>query len=472
MYECFRTLQPGVPLLALHGKHKQARRTFTFMNFLAKPAAVLFCTDVAARGLDFPAVDWVLQADAPEDAAMYIHRVGRTARNQKKGKSLLLALPSEEAGLMGLLEKARVPLPRRLAMNPNMRVSLAQKAAAVNASRPETRKLAAKAFVSYLRCLHLMPNKDVFAAGAVDRDRLAVSLGLATQPPLKFLAAAEGEDAEELREENRGKKNVNKKLELLKAKIKEEKQRKKRLREGDGPGTEGEGARAGPTEKEAKPRPGDGGLLVLKGRDSADSDDDDEPLPERRKKAKNAKLRVDVAGSAALRANTKLVFGDGGEATTVGGAGMDHGVELAAGGLPANLGSATASFQEEVRRRLAATAEVDRDESKEKLREKKNKRRWAENEGNASAPAPTLGSPSDGSDGEGSNDSDGSGSDGRLSSSDVEDDEDDENGTSGGESSSSERWGKSHGKRRKEAKAAVSVEETEAAVLRLLRGVK
>jgi hypothetical protein len=41
---------------------------------------VLFATDIAARGLDFPSVDWVVQMDCPEDVACYIHRVGRTAR--------------------------------------------------------------------------------------------------------------------------------------------------------------------------------------------------------------------------------------------------------------------------------------------------------------------------------------------------------------------------------------------------------
>ena len=46
----------------------------------AKGGCVLFATDIAARGLDFPTVDWVLQVDCPEDVASYIHRVGRTAR--------------------------------------------------------------------------------------------------------------------------------------------------------------------------------------------------------------------------------------------------------------------------------------------------------------------------------------------------------------------------------------------------------
>lgn len=41
---------------------------------------VLFATDLAARGLDFPAVDWVIQVDCPENVETYIHRVGRTAR--------------------------------------------------------------------------------------------------------------------------------------------------------------------------------------------------------------------------------------------------------------------------------------------------------------------------------------------------------------------------------------------------------
>lgn len=80
IFETFRRLRPGTPLMHLHGKQKQKKRLDIFYDFCKKESAVLFATDIAARGLDFPAVDWVLQFDCPEDAATYIHRAGRTAR--------------------------------------------------------------------------------------------------------------------------------------------------------------------------------------------------------------------------------------------------------------------------------------------------------------------------------------------------------------------------------------------------------
>jgi ATP-dependent RNA helicase DDX10/DBP4 len=72
VWEIFCKMQPGVPLMALHGKLSQAIRTKLYFDFLQRPHAVLFATDVASRGLDFPSVDWVVQADAPEDVDMYI----------------------------------------------------------------------------------------------------------------------------------------------------------------------------------------------------------------------------------------------------------------------------------------------------------------------------------------------------------------------------------------------------------------
>ena len=110
VFETFCKMHPGVPLLNLHGKQKQSARLTMYQKFTSMSHAVLFATDVAARGLDFPSVDWVVQLDAPEDVETYIHRVGRTARYESKGKSLLFLLPSEEEGMKAALEKKNVEI--------------------------------------------------------------------------------------------------------------------------------------------------------------------------------------------------------------------------------------------------------------------------------------------------------------------------------------------------------------------------
>jgi ATP-dependent RNA helicase DDX10/DBP4 len=99
-------------LLHLHGKQKQFKRLEVFQKFTKSKHVVLFATDIAARGLDFPSVDWVVQVDAPEDVETYIHRVGRTARYNSQGKALLFLLPSEEEGMVAKLEEGGSQLGR------------------------------------------------------------------------------------------------------------------------------------------------------------------------------------------------------------------------------------------------------------------------------------------------------------------------------------------------------------------------
>lgn len=85
-----------IPVKAIHGEHKQQKRSTTYIEYCSSDKGILLCTDVAQRGLDFPDVDWVIQYDAPQNPEDYLHRVGRTARGaNKEGRALLLLQPSE-----------------------------------------------------------------------------------------------------------------------------------------------------------------------------------------------------------------------------------------------------------------------------------------------------------------------------------------------------------------------------------------
>ncbi|CAG8470704.1 5565_t:CDS:2 [Ambispora gerdemannii] len=89
------TVIPNLMMFRLHGELSQTLRTTTFQKFGTASSGVLFCTDVAARGLDLPNVSKIFQYDPPTDIKDYVHRVGRTARLGKDGEAMLFLLPSE-----------------------------------------------------------------------------------------------------------------------------------------------------------------------------------------------------------------------------------------------------------------------------------------------------------------------------------------------------------------------------------------
>ena len=97
----------------LHGKLVQKRREKAMERFRASSGGVLFCTDVAARGLDVADIDWVVQLDAPQEPSQFIHRVGRSARAGRKGSSLVFLTEKEEAyvDLLSNRQVALLPLP-------------------------------------------------------------------------------------------------------------------------------------------------------------------------------------------------------------------------------------------------------------------------------------------------------------------------------------------------------------------------
>lgn len=78
------------PAIALHGQLSQSSRLASISKFRSKARSILIATDVAARGLDIPAVDLVLNYDLAADSKTHVHRIGRTARAGKSGKAISL----------------------------------------------------------------------------------------------------------------------------------------------------------------------------------------------------------------------------------------------------------------------------------------------------------------------------------------------------------------------------------------------
>ncbi|KAG9044705.1 ATP-dependent RNA helicase dbp4 [Tulasnella sp. UAMH 9824] len=186
VYETFRKLQPGVPLLHIHGKQKQPTRMEVYARFLSSPASVCFATDVAARGLDFKQVDWVLQVDAPEDAETYIHRVGRTARYTNKGQGLLFLLPSEEEGMVKALKGKQV-VAQKIKIKDSRTLSVQNQLQKFCFEDPEIKYLGQKAFVSYLKSIYLQKDKSIFKLEEMPLAKFAESLGLPGAPKIKFI---------------------------------------------------------------------------------------------------------------------------------------------------------------------------------------------------------------------------------------------------------------------------------------------
>ncbi|KAH9478349.1 ATP-dependent RNA helicase MAK5 [Psilocybe cubensis] len=114
-----RRLMPLVELLninvyPLHSQLEQRQRLKNLDRFTNTPNSVLLATDIAARGLDIPAVDHVIHFQIPRSADTYIHRNGRTARAMRKGFSMLMVSPDERRVVRALLsnlgrDEAEIP---------------------------------------------------------------------------------------------------------------------------------------------------------------------------------------------------------------------------------------------------------------------------------------------------------------------------------------------------------------------------
>ncbi|MEQ8202851.1 MAG: DEAD/DEAH box helicase [Smithellaceae bacterium] len=88
-----------IPSITIHGEKDQDARTEAMRKFRQGECNVLIATDVSARGIDIPDVNYVINYDLPEKAENYVHRVGRTGRGVNKGVALSFCSEDEKERL-------------------------------------------------------------------------------------------------------------------------------------------------------------------------------------------------------------------------------------------------------------------------------------------------------------------------------------------------------------------------------------
>ncbi|MBP6810924.1 MAG: DEAD/DEAH box helicase [Saprospiraceae bacterium] len=86
----------GIQSITIHGDKEQKDRLTVMTQFRSGAVKVLIATDVSARGIDIPDVDYVVNYDLPDVAENYVHRVGRTGRGDKKGLAVSFCSPEEK----------------------------------------------------------------------------------------------------------------------------------------------------------------------------------------------------------------------------------------------------------------------------------------------------------------------------------------------------------------------------------------
>eukprot|EP00535_Pseudo-nitzschia_heimii_P002262 CAMPEP_0197185084 /NCGR_PEP_ID=MMETSP1423-20130617/11129_1 /TAXON_ID=476441 /ORGANISM="Pseudo-nitzschia heimii, Strain UNC1101" /LENGTH=604 /DNA_ID=CAMNT_0042636047 /DNA_START=38 /DNA_END=1852 /DNA_ORIENTATION=- len=182
-----------IPVLDIHGRQKQVKRTTTFFQFQKAKTATLLCTDVAARGLDIPEVDWIIQFDPPDDPREYVHRVGRTARGATgSGRALMFLTPQETGFLRYLQASARVTLNEyefptsKIANVQSQLQSLIEKNYYLN-------KSARDAYRSYLLAYASHSHREIYNVHELDLQAVGLAFGFSSPPRVDLAFSARGD---------------------------------------------------------------------------------------------------------------------------------------------------------------------------------------------------------------------------------------------------------------------------------------
>ncbi|CAN5596884.1 hypothetical protein BH18THE1_BH18THE1_04090 [soil metagenome] len=102
----------GFKVITIHGDLSQRQRDYSMNRFKNGSEDILVATDIAARGIDVPAVGNIINYDIPEDPLIYFHRIGRTARAGGSGKAISLVSSSRYEDFARILKRTELTVKR------------------------------------------------------------------------------------------------------------------------------------------------------------------------------------------------------------------------------------------------------------------------------------------------------------------------------------------------------------------------
>ncbi|KAL8684262.1 MAG: hypothetical protein Q9218_008363, partial [Villophora microphyllina] len=172
-------------------------KNFTAFSNSTSPS-ILLTTDVAARGLDIPQVDLVIQIDPPSDPKVFLHRCGRAGRAGRKGLSVIFLQPGREEDYISFLEVRKTPVSPLdlIPQTPISDVDAAEAAKAIRAKVLTDRAIhdkAQRAFVSWLKAYSKHQASSIFRVADLDWADLAQAWGLLKLPKMPELKNWEGD---------------------------------------------------------------------------------------------------------------------------------------------------------------------------------------------------------------------------------------------------------------------------------------
>ncbi|KAF2274683.1 ATP-dependent rRNA helicase spb4 [Westerdykella ornata] len=189
---------PGFTLIPLHGKHPDKVRRKNFSKFIdCMTPSILLTTDVAARGLDIPSVDLVLQLDPPSDPKTFIHRCGRAGRAGRKGLAVTFLTPGREEDYIEFLRVRQTPISPLT--NPSISISapeaqrLTEEIRAVVRTDRAIFDKAQRGFVSWVRAYSKHTASSIFRIADLEWAELGNAWGLLRLPSMPELKKWEGD---------------------------------------------------------------------------------------------------------------------------------------------------------------------------------------------------------------------------------------------------------------------------------------